>query len=104
MFVLHPAVCCEAYRVYKDAMHLAGKPLDGDLVTRTDAAIDLAATTKAEGVLLRTFATVNDSAPLRTQVQAEMVALRGVVGKLREKKTLHPLVQQRVRDALAFRK
>ena len=85
-------------------MDVTAKPCAVELSAEVTGLVQAAAVTKAEGILLRAFATLPDAAALRTKVQAEMMLLRGAVGKGQEKKVLHPLLQQKTRDALGFKK
>ena len=94
----------EAFDEYKKALDVTAKPCGPELSSEVAALLQAAAVTKAEGLLLRIFDTVSEPGPLRSKVQSEMMSLRAAVGKGQERKVLHPLLQQRSRDALGFKK
>ena len=96
--------CFQALGTYKCAMEVSDKEMEAELGLQVDALLQQAATTKAERVLLRAFANLKESGPLRAAVQKEMISLCAAVGKANEKIVLHPLLQQKARDALAFKK
>ena len=82
----------------KNCVNIDLKAVDKELVQELDALVRRASTTKAEGCLV--YNLLYEKAKLRESVQAEMKALRGVVGKEAERDVLHPLLWEKVQHVL----
>eukprot|EP00971_Amphidinium_carterae_P068818 1362666-Amphidinium_carterae.1 len=84
---------------YAASLAITNKHIVKELQQSIDETLEMARTTKCSGCLLHCIVNMRGEA-VRASVQAEMKEYRGLVGKTKEQKLLHPVLYKKAQDIL----